>query len=305
MASKRIAVAGAGALGVPVVKALSEAGFPVTILTRSKQPTKLSVSPSADIKYITVDYASVGSLTDALQGHLGVVCTISPMSSGQQGPLIEAAVAAGVQRFLPAEFGADMNNPNTRALPVFQGKAMMEDEVIAASSAKPDFTYTFVFNGAFLDWGIEYSFLLDVKNRATTIFDNGEKKFSTTTLATVAKAVVGIFQHLEETKNRAVYIQDAALSQNELLQIAKKVDPRSSEWNVSRVSLAQTIDDAMDAVQRSESGEEVGAAMYKLIWPSLVGQQYGGDFSGRIDNALLGLQEMSEHEIERVVAACL
>lgn len=305
MAFKRISVAGAGSLGIPVVKALTEAGFLVTVLTRSATPTKVSVSPGADVKYTTVDYKSVESLTQALQGHFGVVCTIAPTSSGEQGPLIEAAVAAGVQRFLPAEFGADMNNANTRALPVFQGKAMMEEEVAAAAAANPDFTYTLVFNGAFLDWGIEYSFLLDAKNRATTIFDDGNQKFSTTTLASVAKAVVGIFQHLDETKNRAVYIQDAALSQNELLQIAKKVDPQSKEWNVQRVSLKRIYDDAMDALARNESGEEVEAAMFKLIWPSLVGPGYGGDFSGRTDNALLGLQEMSEHEIEQVVAGCL
>lgn len=302
MATKRIAVAGAGSLGTPVVKALIDAGFAVTVLTRSSTPTKLSLGPNADVNYATVDYNSVDSLKSALQGHSGVISTMSPMSTGQQGPLVEAAKAAGVQRFLPAEYGADMSNPHARQLPVFQGKAMIGDQLIAAAASEPSFTYTLVSNGGFLDWGLEYAFLLDPKKRTATIFDDGERAFSVTTLGSVAKAVAAIFQNLDATKNRTVYIHDATITQNRLLEIAKKVDPEKKEWDVKHVSLEQTKQDAMETLGKSESQEAVMGAMVQLIWPSMVGEGYGGDFSGKTDNALLGSEGMSEKEIEEVVA---
>lgn len=303
--NKRIAVAGAGSLGIPVVKALVEASFPVTVLTRSNTPTRISLDPTADVSYVTVDYSSVQSLTSALRGHLGVVSTLTPTSTGSQGPLIEAAKAAGVKRFVPAEFGADMMNPNTRKLPVFQGKAITEDKLVEVAASEPSFTYTLVFNGAFLDWGIEYAFLLDAKNRSAAVFDSGDKAFSVTTLATVAKAVAAVFKNPDETKNRAIYIHDAVLSQNKLLEIAKKLDPEQKAWNVKRLNLEEVMKEATETIESSQSPEVIGAAMMQTIWASLVGDGYGGDFSGRTDKALLGLQEMSEREIEQVVARSL
>ena len=74
------------------------------------------------------------------------------------------------------------------------------------AAANPEFTYTFVRNGAFLDWGIEQSFLLDLKLGKPRIFDGGDQFFASTTLESVGQAVVGVLKHPDETKNRAVYV---------------------------------------------------------------------------------------------------
>ncbi|KAK4555224.1 hypothetical protein LTR86_007520 [Recurvomyces mirabilis] len=299
--TQRIAVAGAGSLGVHVIRALVAASYPVTVLTRSSQPKSLDLPSDADVKYATVDYTSVSSLTKALHNHLGVVSTITSTATGEQNPLIEAAANAGVQRFLPAEFGSNMANPKTRALPVFGYKAATEDKLIETAKANPSFTYTMVRNGAFLDWGLEYDFLLKMKEHSITIFDQGEQPFSTTTLATVAKAVVGVFEHLKETKNRAVYVQDTVITQNVLLQMAKKASG-TEDWKVERVTSEDWYQKAMAALGNSPSGEEVGKIMVDLLYPSIYTEGYGGDFSGKNDNELLGIKEMSREEVEKVVA---
>lgn len=38
---------------------------------------------------------------------------------------------------------------------------------------------------------------------------------------------------------------------------------------------------------------------------AIYGEQCGGDFSGNIDNELLGLKELDEKEIEDVVRSCV
>lgn len=78
-------------------------------------------------------------------------------------------------------------------------------------------------NGPFLDFGLNYGFLgPDLKKKQITYLDGGNAKFSTTTVATVARAVVGVLTKREETKNRAVYVQDAALTQKDLLRLSKQ-----------------------------------------------------------------------------------
>ena len=42
-----------------------------------------------------------------------------------------------------------------------------------------------------------------------------------------------------------------------------------------------------------------------LLHISVLGKGYGGDFSGHLDNELLGIQEMSDEELEDVIARFL
>ena len=63
---------------------------------------------------------------------------------------------------------------------------------------------------------------LDLSKRQVTYLDGGDVKFSTTTRDDVGKAVVGVLGNLEETRNRAVYVQGAVLTLKELLGLAKE-----------------------------------------------------------------------------------
>jgi nucleoside-diphosphate-sugar epimerase len=293
----RIAVAGAGSLGTPIIQALVRAGFPVTVLTRSSQMKSLDLDPSADVKFAMVDYASSSSLEDALQGHFGVVSTVNARATGEQMPLIEAAVRAGVERFIPAEFGADMANKKARALPVFEQKEKTAEKLSEMATTNPNFTYTLVRNGVFFDWGLQMNFLLNTQSHTATIIDGGDHPFSTTTLATVAKAVVDTFQHLKETKNWAVYIHDAVLTQNQLIDIVKRVGSNKAEWTLERTTTAEVEKRALKS-----PAEDAFKAMMDQLCLSIYAEGYGGNFSGRTDNALFGISEMTKEEIQNVAA---
>lgn len=70
--------------------------------------------------------------------------------------LIDAAVDAGVKRFLPSEYGVDNTNPAARKLcPVFDSKGA----IIEYLKAKEDtgLTWTAVPTGLWLDWYVNTS----------------------------------------------------------------------------------------------------------------------------------------------------
>lgn len=290
----------AGDLGEPVLNAIVKSGkFNVTVLVR---PTSKSTFPSS-VKTVTVDYEDAASLTEALRGRDAVVSTVGAQGLQGQTVAIDAAIAAGVKRFLPSEFGSDLDNPKAKSLPVFGYKVNINKYIAEKAAANPDFSYTLVRNSAFLDWGLQKNFLLDLKSGKPRIYDSGEQLFSTTTLASVAQAVVGVLEHPDETKNRAVYVQDMATSQNKLLAIAKKIAPEKTEtWEPVATSLATMKKASDDALAKGQFSNEV---MVAYLYVSVMGDGYGGLIE-KSDNELLGIAgDKTDADVEAIMKTFL
>ncbi|TFB07534.1 Isoflavone reductase [Trichoderma ghanense] len=299
----QVAIAGAtGAVGIPVVTELLKAGHLVTALSRSASNCSSKLPKHPHLSIVEVDYDSVASLTAALQGHAVVIAAL-PVATpiGSQDKLIDAAVAAGVTRFFPAEFGTDTDNEKCMKLPVFANKmqalAYLKDKV----ARHPSFSYTALCTGSFLDWGLAAGFLVHPKTHTATIYDDGNLPFSTTTLSTISKAVVSIISRPEETKNRHVYIHDAVVTQNKLIELAKKID--GQDWQLTYVDSAVVCAEAHLEFQKPNA--DITKGLMPLLHISVLGKGYGGDFSGRLDNELLGIKEMSDEELENVIAKFL
>ncbi|KAF9890051.1 hypothetical protein FE257_006731 [Aspergillus nanangensis] len=297
-----IALAGAtGFLGSAVLKELLAARVPVTVLSRkgSKSAAKLRTNSNLIVK--EVDYSMEGDLTVALTGIDVVVSTLATKSISTQSTLINAAIAACVKRFIPSEFGCDTANLKARRMPVYAQKVQIQDTLIEKARQNKTFSYTFLFNGAFLDWGIQVGFLINAKQHTATLYDGGNKPFSATHLSTVGKAIVGILKNLEVTRNKGVYIHDAVVTQNELLAIAREVAPQ--EWMTTSASTAH-----LETAGYEELGKEVpdiGPAMLGFIARAVWGEGYGGDFTGRVDNELLGLPVLTKTGVEEAVKNAL
>ncbi|KAL6851822.1 hypothetical protein J3F83DRAFT_757529 [Trichoderma novae-zelandiae] len=299
----QVAVAGAtGAAGIPIVIELLKAGHLVTALSRSESNRSSKLPKHPHLSIVEVDYDSEASLTAALQGHAVVIATL-PVATpiGSQDTLIDAAVAAGVTRFFPAEFGTDTNNDNCMKLPVFANKVHALTYLKDKVAKHPSFSYTALCTGSFLDWGLEAGFLVHPKTHTATIYDDGNLPFSTTTLPTVSKAVVSIINHLEETKNRHVYVHDAVVTQNKLIQLTKRIDGK--DWQLTYVDSAAVSAKAHLEFQKPNA--DITKGLMPLLHISVLAKGYGGDFSGRLDNKLLGLKEMSDEELENVIAKYL
>ncbi|TGO35265.1 hypothetical protein BHYA_0164g00090 [Botrytis hyacinthi] len=295
---KNVAITGAGgALGKPIFEALVQSNkFNITVLTRSTSTSNHTYPSSVTV--VPVDFNSIPALTAAIQSQKidAIVSAVGTEGHLGQKLLIDAAAAAGVTRFIPSEFGSDLSDPQTKALPVFGYKVATASHLEDVAAKNPSFTYTFIRNGAFLDWGLEYNFILDVTSGKPSIYNGGDKLFSTTTLETVAQAVVAVLSKFQETKNRAVYIQDVQISQNRLLSIAKKVAPEK-KWEPVPVKTADLFKSSNEKLAKGEITMEV---MVGYLLVSVFGEGYPSRWE-KSDNELLGLKEKTDAELEAIV----
>ncbi|KAH7205431.1 uncharacterized protein BKA55DRAFT_628909 [Fusarium redolens] len=292
-AFRNIAIAGAsGDLGSSVFKTFVDSGkFNVRVLKRAGSES--TFPEGTDV--VEVDYSSLESLTAALKSQDVVISTLTTLAVATQSTLVDAAVAAGVQRFIPSEFGSNLDIPNVRKLPLYGAKVSIQDKLIELSKSGR-ITYTFVYNSVFLDWGLKNKFFLDFDNSTATIVDGGDSEFSTTTLGSVADAVVGVVSNPEETKNRVVYIQDTVLTQNKLLALAKQVNPEKS-WTVINVSLDEAHTKADERLAKGLLDWETFAP---YLWRAIFDPKSVPKFP-KLDNELLGVKGKTEEDVIELI----
>ncbi|KAL4864092.1 hypothetical protein BDV12DRAFT_176695 [Aspergillus spectabilis] len=293
MAIRNVVLAGvSGNLGPALLTAVSSAGlFNVTVFTRPGSTPSLP----ADVKSVEVNYASVDDLTSKLQGQDAVVSAIPPTAAEAQTNLIHAAVAAKVFRFLPSEFGSDLDNAANRSAPVY-GTKIAAQELLKSLAADEKITYTIVYNGAFLDWGLKIGFPLSPVQKRAALHDGGERLYSTTTLPTVGKAVVGVLTHPEETKNRVVRVGEAATTLKEVLALAQEV-VGAEGWTVTEPDTTAEVEKALVQVKQGVlTHETIMPFIFKAIW----GAENGGLFE-ETDNELLGIQELDREGIKKII----
>ncbi|PHH62286.1 hypothetical protein CDD81_7274 [Ophiocordyceps australis] len=294
---KNVAITGAsGNLGsVILAKLAASPNLNVRVLRRNGSAS--AFAPATHV--VNVDFDSVDSLAAALEGQDALVAPLHALAVGLQHNMVEACIKAGVDRFIPSEFGSDLDNPKARALPIFASKVQFRNFIEEKAKTSP-ITYTYVVNGPFLDWGLEHEFIMRLSNGKPVIFDGGDYVFSATTLDSIADAVVGILAHPEETKNRTVYIEDVKISQNKLLALAKEVAPGKS-WEPEPASLDEAVS---KAGERLAQGIKDTDTFVPFIFRSFVDPAYGGNFA-KTDNALLGIKGKTEEEVANMIKSVL
>lgn len=217
---------------------------------------------------------------------------------------IDAAIDAGVKRFIPSEFSGNMNNEhNVAIITLFADRITIRDYLKLKSTDNAWFSYTTVSTGPFYDWvcpdftitkqrwqpiakqALKASFIgFDLPSQSATIYDDGNQPFSVTTLSSVAKAVVGILSHPAETSDRNVYISSFTPTQNEVLAVLEEVT--ESSWTKSSI----TTDDA-----KAQGYEKLGkgdmSGFGQVLMASTYGPTNGNDFTKHavLSNDLLGL----------------
>ena len=288
---KNVAVAGAsGSLGEPLVKELLKDGFSVTALTR---PDSTATFPEK-VRVAKVDYEDVESLTSALKGQDAVVSTVATVAVKLQENLVDAAVAAGVKRLIPSEFGCDMSNPRARALPAYAQKVKIE-EYVEKKCKGTQTSYTFIFNNAFLDFGLDRGIMMDLKGKKIDLYDGGNNGFTVTPMPFVGAGIVGVLKHPEETSNRNVRLHGRRVTQKQLLEMAQKFTGKDG-WQSKEVSSADLQQESYDNLKKDPSN--VYGWVLGFLKAAAFTEGFGGDYSQNNDNATLGLTEMSEQEVE-------
>ncbi|KAK9695956.1 hypothetical protein K7432_012719 [Basidiobolus ranarum] len=235
---KNIAVAGgSGGLGAFITKALIRSNYQVTVLTRD---TKTLV-PGA--KTVTIDYHNHDDLVEALRGIDAIVSTISgtALLDGQI-ILINAAVEAGVKRFLPSEFGVDLRGLDN---PEVDFKIMHEVEHNPKSIVRKELikhqdtmTWTFLNTGFFTDTTLLPELGFDLANKKVSIVGDGNALVSWTTRYDVGEFVVAILAD-SESQNQEINLVADVKTLNEIV---------SDIENIRNIKLSVTYHSAEEAI---------------------------------------------------------
>jgi uncharacterized protein YbjT (DUF2867 family) len=302
MSLPRVALAGAtGNIGLPILFLLLSAGYTVTALTRiggnaSKLPSNaaLTIAP--------VNFTSTSSLIPVLQGIQVVICCFATSALGTQNPLIDACVAAGVSRYIPADFGIDTQNTLAMQLPLGITKAKTQRYLREQVLRNPGFSWTAIAVGWFLDWALNEGLTLDLVGHTATLCNGGDVPFSATTIADIARAVLGVVEHQDETKNRLIFVQSARVTQNQLIRYVKEKDGK--EWDTMVKSSEEVKRELYQELEKGDDADEV-VVLSKQVFVAMFTPGYGGDFSDRLDNAIVGVKGLSEEGVREVVESCL
>ncbi|KAI9678898.1 MAG: hypothetical protein M1829_001883 [Trizodia sp. TS-e1964] len=292
---KNVIVSGAsGNLGPSIVKALLDSGkFTVSVLTR----TSSSSTFPQGVKVVKTEY-NPEALVAALKGQDAVVCTIGDFNS--QGQIIDAAVKAGVQRFIPSDFGGNTQNENfVRLFPGAAGKVAQSKTLAEKAKAHPGFSWTSILCGSFFDWSLQTGFLgYDLKAHTALIYEKGDVKFATTNLADIGLAVVGVLLHPTETANRFVYIASVEATQNEILAALEKATG-PPKWTVTKTTIAEG---------QKIGGEKLAKGDFSGLMPIIASASFDpnsqSEFSSftKLDNDLLGIPHQT---LDQLVANVL
>ncbi len=147
---KNVIVIGAGGkLGPSILSAFdTDPHFTVSILTRFSSQ---STFPSHLKVHRVGDNYPEAELLEAFKGQDAVISTIATASAVQQKAVADAAVKAGVKRFVPSEFGSDTRNDKAMAIlpQYFKGKA--ETVRYLKEKEKEGLTWTAFVTGPFFE----------------------------------------------------------------------------------------------------------------------------------------------------------
>ncbi|KAL6710739.1 hypothetical protein ACN47E_007796 [Coniothyrium glycines] len=281
MSIKNVIIVGAGGnLGPSILEVfLKESSFNTTVLSR--QGSK-STFPSG-VKVIHADYDSNSSLKEAFAGQDAVISLVGGAALGDQNKLIDAAIAAGVKRFIPSEFGSNTPDKRTRDIvPAFEAKKGTVDYL----KTKEDvISWTSIITGPFFDWGLRVGFLgFNGASKTATIFDDGKATFLATNLHDIGLAVVKALEKADITKNQYVYISGFKTSQSEVLAAVEKIT--GTKWTVVNKSTKEHIEEGRAKLQKGDfSG--VGNLIVGVTFDA---EQQLGDYSSEtLFNDKLGL----------------
>lgn len=212
--------------------------------------------------------------------------------------MIDAAVQAGVKRFIPTEYGNNSCLAASELVPLYGEKA----KIIAHLKAQEHtgLTWTAIHTGQFFDWGLEAGWLdYDLEQRTALIFDSGHTAWSTTTIDTAASTITKVLLKPIETKNRPVYVASFTVSQQQVLSALEKAS--GSSWKVETITSEAALKKGQE-LDNADHSEGLKWLILLLLYADDADR--GGNFEKAfpLDNKLLGLPvEHMPDVVERII----
>ncbi|UKZ83927.1 hypothetical protein TrVFT333_011742 [Trichoderma virens FT-333] len=300
--TKVIVIGAGGSLNPVVITSLQSHGFVVSVLIR----TASTAEPPPGTNVFRTDY-SRASLVSAFKGQDAVVNTITMPDFEEQKNIIDAAVDAGVKRFIPAEFGIDTSKEKTVEIMTF---LRVKPQIIHyLRSIEDRITWTAIITGPFFDWSLGNGFFsFNLPARVAYIHQPGYRshRFSWSNLSTVGEAVARVLlaQSSPMVVNQYVRVRSFNASQDEILESLISVSARieaargseTVEWKQISVDLEEKVVEARNKLAQGDTSG-LGYILSKAIYNT------GGNFDeeGVVMNEKLRMKpdESMDDAIER------
>jgi nucleoside-diphosphate-sugar epimerase len=227
---------GTGPLGGALIPSLLRNGFTVAVVSRPNGKSSSGLPSEVIVK--TSEYTDVATLVVALEGQDALVEAFNPASAIHQGPILEAALAAGVRHIITPDFSSDTFNPNVHETLLLENKLKAKKVLKVVVAAHPNtLSWTAIIVGPWYDWLIEKDYFWVNKHTKTiTCVGSGDQKVSISRYEVCGEALVAVLQSPAKYRNRPAYFANHTVSTNELISIVK--DHLGLEgWNTVHVPL--------------------------------------------------------------------
>lgn len=125
----------------------------------------------------------------------------------------------------------------------------------------------------------------DLKKYEAVIWDDGEARWSTTTLPTVGSAIVAALQKPELTANKVIHVASFTVSQNDVVHALEEAT--GVQWRLVRKTSAEEI---ATGTQKLRDGDLAGA-IPRLVHAQWYTKCRGGNYAEEfgLENVSLGL----------------
>ncbi|KAF2229289.1 NAD(P)-binding protein [Viridothelium virens] len=277
MTLHRVAWIGATSrIGPAILDALAQLSppFSTTILVRttakpvpSYPNTRLSIIP---------DFPTLADLKTALEGHDALVCALHPSTLELQLRLADACVAAGVRRYVLADYGSVESDDSVVAelISLFRNKTA-------------------------------------VREYCQRLMEESEGRFSWSSLSrllgfelrkgTVGRAVAGVLRKEDETNGKVLYVQSFFVSQVDILEAFEAV---SSGKTLERIDIG--ADEYIEEMKREmqagsyEALEQIVCVLglTRALWEKK--PNFANKLSGLQEEDMRGIADMIVGEIGEI-----
>ncbi|KAL6918508.1 hypothetical protein ACHAPO_008436 [Fusarium lateritium] len=217
-----VLLAASGNLGALTIPTFVRSNLKVTAVVRA---TSEATFPEA-ITVVKTDF-TIESLKKVFKDKDAVISFLPIVSLAEQSVAIEAAIAVGVKRFIPSEYGSDSTNSAVvAAVPFFESKKQYLDYL---KTREDVITWTALVTGPLFDWGLPLgTWGFDLANRKAQLIDGGKTRFTASNGEQVGRALVAILGNPVLTANNLVSIESFNTTQLEVLDALEKAT--GSTW---------------------------------------------------------------------------
>ncbi|KAF2155169.1 NAD(P)-binding protein [Myriangium duriaei CBS 260.36] len=299
---KNVVIIGAsGNIGRLVLDAfVDKSQFNITILTRSAS----TASFPAGFAVKKMDYTEAG-LVDAFRGQDVVISVMGMDGFKEQTKFIDAAVAAGVKRFIPSEFSFNSLSPVVQQLlpAVVDQKVEVLNYLKTKQVRDSGLTWSAIWTALLFDWTLENTFLeFDISASRATIWDDGDAPFTLTNVEQLQRAVISTLERPARTENKNLYVASVRTTQNEILAALEK--ETATKWSVQRTTTQAEISAGQEALKNGDF-----SGVLKLVrgtsFANIPGLRADYTRDETLANELLGLSmETVDETVARVVHKC-